>query len=366
MRLERRSSCGGPTRAFKALKQRGKEFPYRKRTESERVVNETTNGKNEDKTLADGSAETFIPIKTPSNLTTSRFKLFTRVGSRSPSVKSQDKNLLKEDDNPCEKAAKAIPIQARCKNNLADEQENIPCNAEISATKDQAVVEVNSLGKGARKLKVFETLKKYIDFTLCCNPTFVTLACSVMCMSLGVPHVLFFLPNFVKSLNIGADPATVLATTSVFDLLGRIVFGFTLDADVIPKYLMYTFAIGVTAISVITLPLVSSYTSLMVVMMMYGIGFGSWLLMVPLLLAEYFGVEQIGSSYGLLRLFQSMSNFCGPLAAGIIKDSTGSFAYAFYLMGAIMALGTIFSLLMGVARASAEKQDLNTKDTNNK
>ena len=366
MRRERRSSCGGPTKAFKALKRTGKEFPKRKRTESERVGGETTNGKNQEKTFAYPSDENFIPIKTPNNLTTSRFKLFTRIGSRSPSVKSQDKNLLKEDENTSGKETIAISTKDRCKDDLADEEQNMSLNKETSARKDDTVGQANNLKKEDGRLKVFESLKKYLDFTLCCNPSFVMMACSVMCMSLGVPHVLFFLPNFVKSLNVGADPATVLATTSVCDLLGRIIFGFILDADVVPKYLMYTMVIGVTAISVIALPLVSSYESLMVVMMLYGVGFGSWLLMIPLLLAEYFGVEKIGSSYGLLRLFQSISNLFGPLAAGIIKDSTGSFAYAFYLMGSIMALGTIFSLLLGVARASAEKEDLNIKDINTK
>jgi hypothetical protein len=35
----------------------------------------------------------------------------------------------------------------------------------------------------------------------------------------GVPHVLFFLPSYSSSLNLGLDAATLLAVVSVFDLL---------------------------------------------------------------------------------------------------------------------------------------------------
>jgi len=58
---------------------------------------------------------------------------------------------------------------------------------------------------------------------------------------------------------------------------------------------------------------------------LYGLGVGGWFLMVPLLLADFFGVERIGASYGLARLFQSLSNLMGPIVAGLIRDQTGSF-----------------------------------------
>ena len=117
---------------------------------------------------------------------------------------------------------------------------------------------------------------------------------SVMCMSLGVPHVLFFMPNFVRSLNLGADPATLIAITSISELIGRIVSGLTLDAQLVPKFAMFTGFIALSAASVILLPLANSYPSLIIVMAFYGIGVGSWFLMVPLLLADFFGVENIG------------------------------------------------------------------------
>ena len=63
--------------------------------------------------------------------------------------------------------------------------------------------------------------------------------------------------------------------------------------------------------------------------------------MVPLLLAEYLGVEKIGSSYGLVRLFQAMSNLIGPMVGGILSDKTGSFSASFLVMGLCMNVGAV-------------------------
>ena len=76
-------------------------------------------------------------------------------------------------------------------------------------------------------------------------------------------------------------------------------------------------------------------------MLLYGLGSGAWFLMVPLLLADYLGVERIGASYGLIRLFQAASNLIGPIVGGVLSDKTGSFAASFIVMGTIMNLGAI-------------------------
>merc|ERR1719510_2272548 len=93
--------------------------------------------------------------------------------------------------------------------------------------------------------------------------------------------------------------------------------------------------------SVISLALVTSTAGMMISMLIYGLGSGAWFLMVPLLLSEYLGVERIGSSYGLIRLFQAVSNLIGPVIGGILSDFTGSFAASFTLMGSMMTLGAI-------------------------
>ena len=62
----------------------------------------------------------------------------------------------------------------------------------------------------------------------------------------------------------------------------------------------------------------------------------------------YIGVERIGSSYGLIRLFQAVSNLIGPVIGGVLSDQTGSFSASFIVMGIIMNLGAVAVFLKPV------------------
>ena len=345
--LERSKSVAAASKTAQDLKLSGKAQRYRHRQISE-PAGEIISDDKKETNFADGSNENILPIKTPPYISTSRFKLFPRRGSKCTSIKEDEDieeamtdEIKEPDDTKMDDSKKE----------LAPHIESTLKTGDITASEPQLKVTLPKTNQ------VIKTLKKYFNFSLCCNPTFVTLTLAVMCMSLGVPHVLFFLPNYVRSLNVGADPATLLAITSISELIGRISTGIMVDTEVAPKFLLFTIFIGISGTSVVCLPLASNYITFIIVMSCYGIGIGSWFLMVPLLLADFFGVENIGSSYGLLRLFQSVSNICGPLAAGLIKDATGSFSNAFYLMGTIMSLGVVFSLILGSTRPSRKGEN---------
>ena len=66
---------------------------------------------------------------------------------------------------------------------------------------------------------------------------------------------------------------------------------------------------------------------------------------------------QIGSSYGLVRLFQSITNLCGPMLSGYIYSSTGQLAPCFYFMGSCMLTGGLAVILLplAIARQNAKK-----------
>lgn len=204
------------------------------------------------------------------------------------------------------------------------------------------VVKSSDIQKKSIGKKIMATLMQYLDLKLVKEPIFLMMVCSVMTMSVGVPHVLFFVPTYVRSLpGLWIDPALLISVTSVADLLGRIAFGFILDSNIAPKHTIYAIMILSSGISVISLSFAVSSMGLVVAMLLYGLGSGAWFLMVPLLLAEYLGVERIGSSYGLIRLFQAMSNLVGPIVGGGLSDYTGSFAASFIVMGLIMCLGSV-------------------------
>ena len=142
--------------------------------------------------------------------------------------------------------------------------------------------------------RLFKGINKYLDLSLVREPMFIMMVCSVMTMSVGVPHVLFFIPTYAKDV-INMEPAFILSATSIADLFGRILFGFILDANLAPKHIIYALMIMASGCSVIGLALSTNAIGLIINMLVYGLGSGAWFLMVPLLLAEYLGMSPMSS-----------------------------------------------------------------------
>lgn len=86
---------------------------------------------------------------------------------------------------------------------------------------------------------------------------------------------------------------------------------------------------------------------------MYGLCLGCWYLLVPVLLADLFGTERISSSYGLIRMFQSVGAISVPPLAGFLKDLTGGYEVCFYCMGACMVLGSVPLIVLTFLESNA-------------
>merc|ERR1719192_981097 len=185
---------------------------------------------------------------------------------------------------------------------------------------------------------VLAVINKYINLSLIENPVFLVLAGSVMLMAVGVPHCLFFLPSHVETVGLpSSDASLLLSVSAIFDL------------NLVPKYVCYSGMMLLSGLSAIFLAASSSFLSIATCMALYGIGSGGWFLMVPLLLAEHLGVENIASSYGLVRLAQSTTNLSGPLVAGALFQKTGKVSASFYFMGTAMLIGGVVVLFLPVA-----------------
>lgn len=78
----------------------------------------------------------------------------------------------------------------------------------------------------------------------------------------------------------------------------------------------------------------------------YGLFLGCWYLLIPVLLADLFGVDRIGSSYALIRLFQSITAITVSPVVGCLRDLYGSYEICFYTMGICMILGSLPLLII--------------------
>lgn len=76
------------------------------------------------------------------------------------------------------------------------------------------------------------------------------------------------------------------------------------------------FSIVGAGIAVLAIPVSGSFYVLACSVGLYGLCLGCWFLLVPVLLADQYGTEKISSSYGLVRMFQSVGAISVPPLAG--------------------------------------------------
>lgn len=109
--------------------------------------------------------------------------------------------------------------------------------------------------------------------------------------------------------------------------------------------------------AVLIIPTARSLYMLGSAMATYGLCLGSWYLLMPVLLADLFGTERISSSYGLVRMFQSVGAISVPPLAGYMRDLTGGYEICFYCMGTCMVLGSVPLLVSAMLYGDDEDGD---------
>jgi OFA family oxalate/formate antiporter-like MFS transporter len=79
-----------------------------------------------------------------------------------------------------------------------------------------------------------------------------------------------------------------------------------------------------------------------VILLCYGGGFGT----MPAFAADYFGAQNVGSIYGLMLTAWSFAGVLGPMLIARIRQSTGSYDEALYIIAAIMLVSVVIPFLV--------------------
>ncbi|XP_053622340.1 monocarboxylate transporter 12 isoform X2 [Plodia interpunctella] len=187
-----------------------------------------------------------------------------------------------------------------------------------------------------------QSISRYLDVSLLKSWRFGLLCTSVALMSCGSPYALYYLPAYTVSAgHTKAAAGRLVAISAVLDLCGRLGLGWLCDLHLFCRRKAYIVSILVAGAAVLALPSLSSWWSLAIASGAYGLCLGCWFLLVPVLLADAFGTARIASSYGLVRMFQSIAAVSVPPTAGLLRDVTGGYSWCFYGMGSCMVLGSI-------------------------
>ena len=137
------------------------------------------------------------------------------------------------------------------------------------------------------------------------------------------------------------DAAYLVSILAVANTLGRIIMGMLSDKIGRTKTLLL--AIAMQTANMMLFPTLTTASGFVFAAIIAGISYGALLSVFPSMTADYFGIKNYGSNFGVLYLAWGASGFMGPVMAGIIVDSTGSFGLAYTISAIMLAIAGVMA-----------------------
>lgn len=139
--------------------------------------------------------------------------------------------------------------------------------------------------------------------------------------------------------------AYILSIIAIFNGAGRIVIGAISDRFGrlrILSYASFLFAI----VSFLMVYASKNLAGYYVLSAFFGIAFGSFLVLYPLVVSDMFGTKHLGVNYGLLFSSYGIAGLIGPFIFGKVFDITGSYLPAFYGSSILTLIAGFLSIFL--------------------
>ncbi|XP_013381568.1 monocarboxylate transporter 12-like [Lingula anatina] len=179
-----------------------------------------------------------------------------------------------------------------------------------------------------------------IHWSLLRDPAFVVwLSCYFICQ-LGIIVPFTFIPDSAISRNIGApEAAFLISIIGIVNTVTRLVTGIVADRKFIRHHRLQllAFSVFIGGVALIMNPFCNTYATLAVDVVFTGISLGSFILLMPVVLRDLFGLEKMNSSIGFTLVIVGISTMLVPFL-GWLTDVTGSYDITFYVTGGALVI----------------------------
>jgi sugar phosphate permease len=160
-----------------------------------------------------------------------------------------------------------------------------------------------------------------------------------------IGHLVAFLE---ESADFSRGAASAVAMGIPFaSLVGRLGFGWL--ADYVVKRRLLAVAYVFQGAGILIFATTDSPWQAVLFLIVFSVGWGGAIPVLPALEAEYFGLRAFGSIGGLLSAVATLGAFAGPVFAGVVYDATDSYRPAFLLMTFTTMAAVPAILMMGRA-----------------
>jgi OFA family oxalate/formate antiporter-like MFS transporter len=160
---------------------------------------------------------------------------------------------------------------------------------------------------------------------------------------------------FVQAQNSAIDltmAANIVGFLSIFNALGRIVWGATSDRVGRTITMAVMFAILGT-----TMIIFGSQTDVLMLTIgasIIGFCFGGNFALFPSSTADFFGTKNVGNNYGFVFTAYGIAGVFGPILAGTIVEQTGGYGQAFTILGILAYVAVVLAIVTEFLQRSKE------------
>ena len=96
-----------------------------------------------------------------------------------------------------------------------------------------------------------------------------------------------------------------------------------------------------------------------------GIGYGSLLSLFPSTAADFYGMKNFGANYGVLYTAWGISGLIGPIIAGFVVDSTGSYDLAYLISAILLVVALGLAIITKPVQETVEAKSSAALETGN-
>ncbi|MBL4725405.1 MAG: MFS transporter [Rhizobiaceae bacterium] len=144
--------------------------------------------------------------------------------------------------------------------------------------------------------------------------------------------------------------ATLLSTTAAASVIGRVSLGVVIDK--IGGKNAYIMCLIPVIVALVSLMFITNTTLLYVVVAVYGVGHGGLFTVVSPTIAEYFGLKALGGLFGIVIFFGTIGGAVGPVFAGYVFDTTGSYFIAFATLTVLATLALVTAIMLPAPKST--------------
>lgn len=148
-----------------------------------------------------------------------------------------------------------------------------------------------------------------------------------------------------SALSLGLTSATAALLVSVVggaSIAGRILLGAA--ATRWSTISLYLGCYGCVAASLPIWATMSGFPQLMAFAAVFGVGYGGYIALTPVVLAELYGTRDLSTRLGLIYTAIGLGASTGPLATGLVVQATGAYSIAIWLLCILVVGGLLLGL----------------------